>query len=175
MSRWNAIICFFACVSLLSCASDKVISADFSLKKFLFVYDTLAIDYKSHPCVDTLVSPLASFTNDYSSKLVYVATGDCSVCISSALSFLEEYQELDERPILVLILKSFSSEIFDHYYDQRVANNPVSLPERKALKLFCDEDCLAEDGAYLVISNRVIRHANRDAFQGFTNGSRAAD
>ena len=151
---------------LFSCKFNERTTDGFNLRNFLFVYDTLAIDYNSHPRVDTLLSCAFILPEDYSSNLVYVVGGDCSVCISAALSFLQEYQSLDVRPELVVILKSFSSEIFDFYYDQYSNSMSRNLPSRQSLKVICDDTCFAEDGVYLIISNRVIRYASKDILQG---------
>ena len=65
---------------------------------------------------DTLFKYELDFPADTAVRtLVYVGSGDCSVCIAAMLDFLKTYSELKNDISLFLLLKAESRELLDYY------------------------------------------------------------
>lgn len=115
---------------------------------------------ENQPLVDTLFDYAVGFPNDTVVRMMYVSSGDCSVCIASMLDFLKEYTFLkDELPLFVLF-KAESRELLDYYiekYDGDFEQKNIGrIANLKILTMSSFAE--SEDGLYLLKGNRVIEH-----------------
>lgn len=121
-----------------------------ALKKLLFVYNTDIIDYLSKERADTLFRIAGAFPNDYTKHLVYVVTGDCSVCISSLLDFLSVCKLNSKFPVPTIIVKDIDDELIKFYL------NKTDKEYMNYSRFTISPDTYAPDGIYLIIRGRVI-------------------
>lgn len=122
----------------------------FDIQKLMFIYDMNNIDFNSKERSDTLFRMSGIFPNDTSKQLVYVATGDCSICIATMMDFLITWNSGVELPIPTILIKGSNVELAKFYTAQEFGKdihiNIISIPH----------EIYAQDGVYLIVKRRIL-------------------
>ena len=93
--------------------------------------------------------------------LVYVGSGDCSVCIAAMLDFLKTYSEVKNDISLFLLLKAESRELLDYYISTDSADFcKDNISRIKNLKvILAQPEIKVDDGMYLLAGDKIVRYS----------------
>lgn len=111
---------------------------------------------------DTLFKYALDFPADTAVRtLVYVGSGDCSVCIAAMLDFLKTYSELKNDISLFLLLKAESRELLDYYISTDSADFcKDNISRIKNLKvILAQPEIKVDDGMYLLAGDKIVRYS----------------
>lgn len=122
------------------------------IRKLMSVYDIEAINFNVMERADTLFRVSGLFPEDSTKRLVYVANGNCSVCIASLINFLSTWERGLVLPEPTLVIKGANDELVKYYLMQQ-EGNWIGLPRATV-----PSDIYAQDGAYLIVNGRIINH-----------------
>lgn len=96
-------------------------------------------------------------------QLLYIATPDCSFCVTSALDFIVAFSQTHVRSLLpIVVLKSGDPDIFEFYRKRKITD---SLDQKTAgiLNTFqtvsSNNEALdtTPDGVYLIYRDRIVK------------------
>lgn len=138
-------ICF--CV-LNSCnGTNKQIE---KLNKILKINtDTLTTDI--YPSIYSIFGTELPFSYDKDISICYVADARCSICLYSALQFIEDYLNSKWKRPLTLFVKG-DMHLFKHYYKNLGLNNSkIFIIEATS------ENEYLQNGAYIIFNNHILK------------------
>lgn len=160
-NKLNIFVVALGALALSSCMTDKNRSTDDlvgekiqALKTFSFIYDLECVDVAGRERADTTFMTMLPHkeTGPY---IVYVATGDCSYCIGTALDFLHVCVLAGEEQYRPYIAIKNNPELFRYYLTEDGLD--AAVMETDIIQLL--EEVMAPDGMYLIYNNRIINYA----------------
>lgn len=113
------------------------------------------------PLADTTFEYCIDFPKDTTYRLIYVGTGDCSICIASILDFLKEYSFTKDKLPLLILLKSDNAELFNYFREKNkmIFANENSSEIMNLPVILTSPTANAKDGMYLLCGNRISKYS----------------
>ena len=123
---------------------------------------TDSLDLRKYPKIDTLLQTEIPFWGQNGQDVCYIADTHCSICMNTAIKFVESFLESKNKGHLTILVKG-DIYLFRYYLQEH--NIPV---EKVYLIEYPDG---AENGAYIVWKGRVVRFfAETEIHQYFLKG-----
>lgn len=164
MTLWNlSRLLVLLSVVAVSCKSQDAMTAEQDkvrqIRFFTFVYDMECMDLGGRQRCDTTFWT-ASIPDDQSIHLLYAVNGECSVCLSKALDFIDKWLSIENPDSVPCIVLKGREEYWQYYFSQFCQE----LSEEQLQKtgkidvISVPAEVYAPDGMYLIFKNRIIKY-----------------